>query len=112
MLNTKQNRCIELMVEGTHKQKEIAQILNVSENTIVNWKKKDEFMNAYNTALKASINEVAAKAFETQRKLLNARSEMVRYMVAKDILDRGGFKPTDKVDLSVEPVVIVNDLKE
>lgn len=32
--------------------------------------------------------------------------------VAKDFLDRAGFKPTEKVDVSLEPVVIVNDLKE
>ena len=112
MLNPKQNRCIELMVEGSHTQKEISELLKVSENTISNWKKSDEFMGEYNTALKSSINQVAAKAFNTQIKLLNARSEMVRHMVAKDILDRAGFKATDKVDLNIEPVVIMNDLKE
>ena len=112
MLNPKQKRCIELMVEGTSTQKQIAEQLNVSENTISNWKKSDEFMGEYNTALKSSINLVAAKAFSTQVKLLNARSEMVRHMVAKDILDRAGFKASEKIDLNVEPVVIVNDLKE
>lgn len=100
------------MVEGVSTQKQIAEKLNVSENTISNWKKNDEFMSEYNTTLKSSINAVAAKAFSTQTKLLNARSEMVRYMVSKDILDRAGFKASEKVDLNVEPVVIVNDLKE
>lgn len=112
MLNTKQRKCIELMVEGTSTQKQIAEQLNVSENTIVNWKKNDEFMCEYNTTLKSNINAVAAKAFSTQMKLLNARSEMVKHLVAKDILDRAGFKASEKIDLSVEPVVIVNDLKE
>ena len=112
MLNPKQKKCIELMIDGTTTQKQIAEQLNVSENTISNWKKNDEFMGEYNTALKSSINLVAAKAFSTQMKLLNARSEMVRYMVSKDILDRAGFKASEKIDLSVEPVVIVNDLKE
>ena len=112
MLNPKQKKCIELMVEGVSTQKQIAEKLNVSENTISNWKKNDEFMSEYNTTLKSSINAVAAKAFSTQTKLLNARSEMVRYMVSKDILDRAGFKASEKVDLNVEPVVIVNDLKE
>jgi len=31
---------------------------------------------------------------------------------ARDILDRSGFKPDDSVNVNVEPVVIVNDLKE
>ena len=100
------------MVEGSFTQKQIAETLNVSENTICNWKKNDEFMGEYNTTLKSNINQVAAKAFQTQMKLLNARSEMVRYMVSKDILDRAGFKPDDNVNLHLEPVVIVNDLKE
>ena len=112
MLNPKQKKCIELMVEGTLTQKQIAEKLNVTENTISNWKKNGEFMGEYNTTLKSNINQVAAKAFSTQMKLLSARSEMVRHMVAKDILDRAGFKATEKIDLNVEPVVIVNDLKE
>ena len=112
MLNPKQQKCIELMVEGSMTQKQIAEQLKVSENTVSNWKKNDEFMGEYNTALKSSINLVAAKAFSTQMKLLNAKSEMVRYMVSKDILDRAGFKASEKIDLSVEPVVIGNDLKE
>lgn len=112
VLNPKQKKCIELMTEGSFTQKQIAETLNVSENTICNWKKNDEFMSEYNTTLKSNINQVAAKAFNTQMKLLNARSEMVRYMVSKDILDRAGFKATEKLDLSVEPVVIMNDLKE
>ena len=112
VLNPKQKKCIEMMVEGSFTQKQMAEALNVSENTICNWKKNDEFMGEYNTTLKSSINQVAAKAFNTQMKLLNARSEMVRYMVAKDILDRAGFKASENVNLNVEPVVIVNDLKE
>lgn len=112
MSNPKQKKCIELMVEGAYTQKQIAEKLNVSENTISNWKKNQEFMSEYNEALKSSINEVAAKAFKTQIALLNARSEMVRYSVSKDILDRAGFKPSDNINLNVEPVVIVNDLKE
>ena len=112
VLNPKQKKCIELMVEGEKTQKQIAEQLDVSENTISNWKKNDEFMGEYNTALKSNINAVAAKAFKTQLSLLNARSEMVRYMVSKDILDRAGFKASEKIDLSLEPVVIVNDLKQ
>lgn len=32
--------------------------------------------------------------------------------IAKDFLDRAGFKASEKIDISLEPVVIVNDLKE
>lgn len=94
------------------KQKEIATILHVTEATICNWKKNKEFMDEYTSSLKDSMKDVAAKAFNTEVTLLKARSEMVRLMAAKDILDRAGFKPDSNVSIDLEPVVIVNDLKE
>ncbi len=113
MLNSKQLKCIEMMASGEKTQKEMAKALNVSEATICNWKKDAEFMDEYNTALKDSIREVAAKAFKTQIKLLTAKSEMVRYMAAKDILDRAGFKATEKLDINSNVgVTIIDDLGE
>jgi DNA-binding XRE family transcriptional regulator len=113
VLNPKQKKCIEMMMEGSFTQKQMAEALKVSENTICNWKKNDEFMNEYNTALKSNINQVAAKAFSTQMKLLNARSEMVRYMVSKDILDRAGFKATENINLNgTQQVILVDEVPE
>ena len=113
MLNSKQRKCIELLVVGDRTQKEIAEILHISEASICNWKKNDEFINEYTVSLKNSMKDVAAKAFNTEIKLLSARSEMVRLMAAKDILDRAGFKADEKLTLeSTAKVVIVDDLKE
>ncbi len=99
MLNSKQRKCIELLAIGRNNQKEIAEELSVTEATICNWKKNDEFMAAYTETLKDNMKSVAAKAFHTEIKLLNARSEMVRLMAAKDILDRAGFKPKDQQEI-------------
>lgn len=113
MLNSKQLKCIGMMALGEMTQKEMSKELNVSEATICNWKKNAEFMDEYNSALKDSIREVAAKAFKTQVKLLSAQSEMVRYMAAKDILDRAGFKATEKLDINSNVgVTIIDDLGE
>ena len=112
MLNSKQKKCIELMVEGNKTQKEISEILHVSEATICNWKKNDEFKSDYTSSLKNSMKDVAARAFRTEISLLKARSETVRLMAAKDILDRAGFKPDENINLSGESVVLINDLKE
>lgn len=101
------------MASGEMTQKEMSKELNVSEATICNWKKNAEFMDEYNSALKDSIREVAAKAFKTQVKLLSAQSEMVRYMAAKDILDRAGFKATEKLDINSNVgVTIIDDIGE
>ncbi len=112
MLNSKQKKCIELMVAGDRTQKEIAKVINISQATICNWKKTKEFMSEYTSSLKDSMKDVAARAFHTEVSLLGARSEMVRLMAAKDILDRAGFKPDDNINISAEPVVILSDLKE
>lgn len=112
MLNSKQRKCVELMTEGSRTQREIAAKLRVTEATICNWKKNAEFMAEYASALKSSMREVAAKAFCVEKSLLKARSESVRLMAAKDILDRAGFKPEGNINLNGETVVLVNDLRE
>ena len=89
------------MATGCYNQKEIAKKIDVSEVTICNWKKNDEFMKAYAESLKDSMKSVAAMAFKTEKELLKARSEMVRLMTAKDILDRAGFKPKDQQEIEL-----------
>lgn len=98
MLKGKQKRCLELMIMGDYTQKEIAKEIGVAEQTIVNWKKKEEFAEEYNSALKKRINLHAAAAFKTETELLrNSDNDFIRLNAAKDILDRAGFKPADKV---------------
>lgn len=100
MLKGKQRKCLELMLTGNFTQKEIAEKIGVTEQTITNWKKKDEFAEEYNTALKKRINLHAAVAFKTETELLrSADSDSVRLNAAKDILDRAGFKSRDEISL-------------
>lgn len=89
------------MAAGELQQKEIAERIKTTEQTICNWKKDPDFMNEYEKLVKISIQSIAARAFKTQTNLLNAKSEMVRYMTAKDILDRAGYKPVEKMDVNV-----------
>lgn len=107
MLNEKQKKCLKLLTSGEFKQKEIANQINITEKTICEWKKDPEFMSELERCLNISIKSLAAKALHTQSKLLDAKSETVRYMVTKDILDRAGFKPNDKIKIEGSvPVVI------
>jgi transcriptional regulator with XRE-family HTH domain len=108
--NSKWQKCIEMMILGNMTQKQIAEELHVSENTISSWKKNENFVSEYTAALKSSMKEVAAKAFLTETKLLNARSEMVRLLTAKDILDRAGFKADEKMTIEgAVPVIITGE---
>lgn len=103
MLTSKQKKCVELMISGDFTQREIAQQINITEATICNWKKNEEFIAEYESRLNKTIHLMAAKAFSTETSLLNAKSEMVRLLAAKDILDRAGFKAKDKTESINQP---------
>lgn len=99
MLKPKQKKCIELLVEGQMTQREIAQEINVAEKTISVWKSNPEFLSELENAMRLSIRSLATKAKNTMASLLTSDSDNVRFQAAKDILDRAGFKPQDKIEV-------------
>ncbi|MCL6222246.1 phBC6A51 family helix-turn-helix protein [Streptococcus dysgalactiae subsp. equisimilis] len=102
-------KCIKLMVETDFKVSEIAEELKVSERTIYNWKKRDDFNELKEKYQKEYLANLTAPAIRTLQGLLNAKSELVRFQAATDILDRTGYKPTDKQEISIdEPIVLAN----
>ncbi|MGC9588672.1 phBC6A51 family helix-turn-helix protein [Staphylococcus epidermidis] len=98
MLTSKQNKAIVLMVEKNLNQNEIARELNVARQTISNWKRNAEFQEELLNAERNLLKGLTGKAIKTMENLLTAKSELVRYNAASDILDRTGHKPTDKVE--------------
>ena len=115
MLNPKQIKCLELMIQGNMTDKEIAESINVAQKTICEWKKNNkEFQDEYNSLMRGSLQYAAPKAFRKQLALLNSKNDMVAHLAAKDIMDRAGFSPTEKIemDMDVSPIVIKNDVTE
>lgn len=100
MLKKKQKMALELFLEGELNQKEIAQQIGVTEQTIVNWKKNEEFITEFNDAIKGKLHTAAGKALKRELELLKrADSDSVSLNAAKDILDRAGFKADSLVKL-------------
>ena len=97
-MKPKQKKCLELMVFSDCTQKEIAEAINVSEKTICEWKKDNEFMTELNDMMHASFKTAAPQAFRTIAKLLLSNNDFVRLYAARDILDRAGYKPGEKRD--------------
>ena len=52
--------------------------------------------------MRNSLQYAAPKAFRKQLSLLNSKNEMVAHLAAKDILDRAGFQPTEKIEQQVD----------
>lgn len=103
MLKPKQAKCLELMIQGTMTDKAIAESINVSQKTICDWKKNNtEFQDEYNSLMRSSLQYAAPKAFRKQMALLDSKNDMVAHLAAKDIMDRAGFQPTEKVELEAD----------
>lgn len=115
MLNPKQIKCLELMIQGNLTDKKIAEAIDVAQKTICDWKKNNkEFQDEYNSLMRSSLQYAAPRAFRKQLALLDSKNDMVAHLAAKDIMDRAGFSPTEKIemDMDVSPIVIKNDVTE
>ena len=103
MLKPKQLKCLELMIQGEKTDKEIAEAINITQKTICEWKKNNkEFQDTYNSLMRNSLQYAAPKAFRKQLSLLNSKNDMVAHLAAKDIMDRAGFQPTEKVEMDMD----------
>lgn len=110
-MSNKMNKVIRLMISTNLTQKEIAKEIDIREETISRWKKEDRFIEQLNKEEARCLKELTAPALRTLKSLLNAESESVRLQAAKDVLDRTGYKPPDKMEIGKqESVIIIDDI--
>ena len=102
MLKPRQKKCIEMLVSGAMTQADVAAALKVTEQTICNWKKNEEFAAELAAANRLVISSLVPAAVQHTKALLNAESEAVQLAAAKDILDRAGYKPQDNIKLNAD----------
>lgn len=106
MLKPKQIKCLQLLVRGDMTDKKIAEAINISPKTLCEWKKNcEEFQREYNKMMRSNLQYAAPKAFRKQIRLLYSHNDMVAHMAAKDIMDRAGFNPIEKIDANVNDSV-------
>jgi predicted DNA-binding protein YlxM (UPF0122 family) len=99
MLKPKQEKCIKLMLLGSMSQSQIAQELKVTEQTICNWKKNDEFTEKLEQGNRQIISSMVPRAINKLQALLDADSEQVQLAAAKDILDRAGYRAPKEIQI-------------
>lgn len=102
-MNDKQEKCINLMVTTNKTQKQIAKEIEVSEKTICEWKKQKEFKDAIDKNIKENFGSLALDAQKELKRLLKSNNEYIKMQAVKDILDRAGYKPTERIKNEVEP---------
>lgn len=110
-LQEKQRKAIKLMFENELKYGEIAHELKVSDTTIYNWRNREKFRQAQDEYNHFMLRDSASMALQTMKNLLSARSELVRFNAAKDILDRTGYAPVEQKEIKVDAdnFVTIND---
>lgn len=113
MASLNMKKVAKLMVTTSLSQREIAEELDINECTISRYKNTDEFKKIIKEVEQEFLNSLSAKALRTMDNLLNARSEFVKFSASKDILDRTGYKPTDKLDVQAEiQTMVVDNVEE
>ena len=113
MLNEKQQKCIILMITSNKTQKQIANEIQVSENTICEWKKDKEFKKEIQKQMQENFGLIAIEAQQKLKKLLNSKNENIQIQAIKDILDRAGYKPIEKAEVTGTSIVqLVDDVNE
>lgn len=106
MLNEKQLKAVWMLAQGWN-NKAIAKECKVSENTVSNWRKTDEFKKEYDKAIHEIFTQLASEAVNTIADLMrNSSNPTVRLNASKDILSRGGFDATAKSKVEVENTTI------
>ena len=98
MLTEKQQKCIILMITSNKTQKQIAKEIQISENSICEWKKDKEFKEEIQKQMKENFGSLAIEAQQELKKLLKSKNENVKIQAIKDVLDRAGYKPIDKIE--------------
>lgn len=119
VLSPEKQRLVYLILSGRYNMTEIAAQIDKHPDTVRKWAKLPEVKEAmrelqadqyeYN---KVQINAIANKALNTMNELLDSPIDGVRYQAAKDVLDRGGFKPTQKTEKKVEIVSYEQNMKD
>jgi len=111
-INKNMKKAIEEMIKTDKTQRQIAEEIGVSEETISRWKTREDYNREYKKVERKYFNSLTAKAIRTLIDLLDSDNDNVRLGASKEILDRNGYKATEKVDLEIIKPEIVFDVDD
>lgn len=102
----KKEKALELLTLGEYNTfDEVAKALKISRKTLQRWRGEEEFSKELNRRINIKIGSLAPRALRKMEKLLNSYDEDIVLKSSKDILDRAGYKATDKVNIDADATV-------
>ncbi|MGN0181010.1 MAG: phBC6A51 family helix-turn-helix protein [Candidatus Ornithomonoglobus sp.] len=119
-IGKKHYEAIKLMLTTDKSLTEIAGLVKVSRRTLYNWQQDEDFKEAYDQEerelrrrKRRSIDGLVDDAIARQKKILTkSRNDNAAAAVAKDVLDRAGYAPEEKVNIQAAVEEINNPFKE
>ena len=97
MIKGKKLKALEKLVSGDFETYEgLADELKITSATLRNWRNEEEFAAELERRMRIKIGGIAARALKRMNELIDEDGN-VAFSAAKDILDRAGYKATDKV---------------
>lgn len=121
-LEPKLQRFVHLYLTGQYNNRQLAQLLEVHENTIGKWLKDDnvntaikEYQAMEHEMIDVQIKAMRMKAIQKMNDLMDSPIDGIAFQACKDILDRTGHKAKNeiKVDKTVKTIEMqLRDLAE
>lgn len=97
---------IALMMEGNLSNVEVARQCGVSENTIYNWLKNDEFLAELQKQQRRVFTKLACKAQRKMEELIDSNNPSIAFAASKEILNKAGLDVPLRIEAEVESKVV------
>lgn len=111
-LKPKQIRCIDLMVHRTDLNNEgVCKEVDIHPATFYRWLQDASFCETLEKETRKYLQALGAQAMKKIVKLSedDSISADVRFRAAKDLMDRAGYKPSDKIEnIGEQPSYVFN----
>lgn len=118
-LNPRHQRFTHLYLSGQYTVTQIAQLLNVTNQTIHSWLNNPDVKNAIETyqseedeIVKQGLKALRLKAMYKMNQLMDSPIDGISYQAARDVLDRTGHKAPTKQEVTVEVKTFEQQLRE
>jgi hypothetical protein len=105
-LSISQLNCIELKLTTNLNQREIADRLNLTDETICAWNRDVEYKAEIAKRINDKFADLSVRAQERLNQLLDSSSDKIALQAAKLLLDYSGYQPTLKQEITSHDITI------
>lgn len=103
-LSNKQLKAVEMLVYTDKQKQEIAEELKVSNSTISQWVKKDEFQQAIKDEMHRGFSSMATKARQRLDKLIDSKNEGIALAAAREVLNKAGYAEAQELTVTTRTI--------